>query len=301
VNGYFSGEQRPTSEYPQVIEMTLASGFAPARLDIVGGSPELADDARVRLFDLQRLWLDDDADRGLAGLRWPSQGPIPVAPETLLLLGLAETLGAERGLLEDRVSRFGRGPVDLNLIERSFDRQPKPALMPAPPRLDFSAMTVSLDAPLPDTVLESLRSWSSGLTVDLVMADLIEGGAWGASVSVGGVARTFGIAGDGGNWTVTVLAPDGCTRVLQLGDGAIASSTQPPAQRDLPHPRFPNAAQPDRIGWAAVLAEMAWQAQVIADGLIGRDEGPAVTRLAGTAERALLYRCDGQMREICPA
>jgi hypothetical protein len=46
---------------------------------------------------------------------------------------------------------------------------------------------------------------------------------------------------------------------------------------------------------------MAWQAQVMAGGLVGLDEEAARARLDGHAETALLYRRDGQMREICPA
>jgi hypothetical protein len=301
MSAYFSSQQQRTSQYPQLIEMTSTSRFAQVRLDIVGGSSELADDARVRLLDLQRLWLDEDADSGLASLRSSSQAAIPVAPETILLLGLASTLGAEPGMFDDPSSEHGRRPLDLDRTSGHLDQQSTQGSIPTLPRLDFAAMTVTLDAPLTDAVLGSLRSWSSGLTVDLVVADLAEAGAWGASVSVGGVVRTFGLAEHGGSWTVRVLPPDGCTRVVELGDGALASSDRAAVQPERTHPRCDGPQQPDDITWAAVQAEMAWQAQVMAGGLVGLDEEAARARLDGHAETALLYRRDGQMREICPA
>jgi hypothetical protein len=301
VTACFSDGRQLASEFPQVIDMTWTSGFAHARIDIVGGSPELADDARVRLFDLQRLWLDDGADNGLACLQSSSREAIQVAPETVLLLGLAQTLGAEPGLFADGFPQYGPGPLDLDLTQLKFGDQSQHASMPTPPRLDFAAMTVTLDAPMRDAALASLRSWSSGLTVDLVIADLVEGGAWGASVSLGGVVRAFGLAQDGGSWTGTTLAPDGCARVVELGDGALASVDQAAVRRQLTGPQSRNSAQPDDITWAAVQAEMAWQAQQIAGRLVGLDEESAVARLDGLAGTALLYRRDGRMREVCLA
>jgi thiamine biosynthesis lipoprotein ApbE len=159
-------------------------------------------------------------------------------------------------------------------------------------------MTVTVDAPLPAAVLASLRSWSSSLTVDLVVADLVEAGAWGASVSVGGVVRTFGLAEHGGSWTVPVLAPDGCTRVVELGDGALASSDRAAVEPERTHPRRDGPQQPDDITWAVVQADMAWQAQVLAGGLVGLAEEAALARLDGHVKTALLYRRDRHMLEI---
>jgi hypothetical protein len=301
MSSYFSSLQQRTSDYPQVIDMTLTSSFAEARVDIVGGSPELADDARARLFDLQRLWLDDDADNGLASLRSSSHAAIPVAPETILLLGLASTMAAHRRLFEDRFPEYGPGALGLDPTPGHCDQPATRASIPTLPRLDFAAMTVTLDAPLREAVLESLRSSASGLTVDLVIADLIEGGAWGASVFVGGAIRTFGLADDGGSRAVTVLAPDGRPRVVELGDGALASSDQAAVQLEPTHQRFQEPGRPDEITWAAVKAEMAWRAQVIAGDLVGVDEECALARLDGLTETALLYRRDGQLREVGPA
>lgn len=164
--------------------------------------------------------------------------------------------------------------------------------------MDFAAMTVSLDAPLPEGLIGWLRSLAPGLTVDLLIADLIDGGAWGASVCVDGVVRTFGITADGGNWTTTARTPDGSTRVVKVGSGAVATSTTTAAQGP-PPPGAPDACEePDQIIWSAAQAEMAWQAQVAADSLVGLNEAAALGRLARTGETALLYRHDCQLRDI---
>jgi hypothetical protein len=45
-------------------------------------------------------------------------------------------------------------------------------------------------------------------------------------------------------------------------------------------------------------AEMAWQPEVMAGGLVGLDEASALARRDRHAETALLYGRDGHMREI---
>ena len=251
----------PRSTALYVVGITLLTDGSATQLDIIGGSSELADDVRMRLTELQRIWLADDPDNDLGRLALSSGDPIAVSPETLLLLALA-------GFAPDQESAVS-------------------------PRLDYAAMTVSLAVPLSARALTSLRSQALALTADLAVADLIDGGAWGACLRLGGVTRAFGIAEDGGPWTVPMPTPGGRTRPFQLTNAGLAASSAQ-ASRASTH----EAGRPDLIVWAAVEAELAWHAQTLADDVVGHPQSYAMSRLRETSGSALFYRSDDQVAEV---
>lgn len=257
------GSNRSTELH--VVGITLLIDGARTQLDIVGGSSGLADDVRQRLTELHQIWLEDDPANDLARLASPSRDPISVAAETLLLLALA-------GNAAD---------------QESFS-----------PQLDYATMTVSLAAPLSACTLTSLRSQALALTADLVVADLIDGGAWGACLRLGGVTRAFGIAADGGTWTVPMPTPGGRTQPFHLSNAGLAASTQAAVSRQACRASAFDAERPDLVVWAAVEGELAWQAQTVADEIVGLAEADAVSRLHQGIGSALLYRSDDQVAEV---
>lgn len=128
-----------------------------------------------------------------------------------------------------------------------------------------------------------------GLAADLVVRDLLERGAEGACVSVGGDLRVAGRAPHGAGWVVDLEHPlTGRTMAqVRLREGAVASTWRtrrvwgpPPARRH--HIVDPSTGDPASSGLAgvSVLAGRAWWAEVLAKAafLDGLPAGAALLR-----------------------
>jgi thiamine biosynthesis lipoprotein len=146
-----------------------------------------------------------------------------------------------------------------------------------------------------------------GLTADLVSHELLQRGATGALVNVGGDIRVRGDAPDGATWSIRVenaLRPD--TDVMRVGidDGAVATSTNlkrrwmrgGTVQHHLIDPRTGRPARSRFVAVTAVTTD-AWWAEIAAKVTFIASMSPQDLALPG----ALLAAVDARGEVTCSA
>ncbi|HYN75952.1 MAG TPA: hypothetical protein VEV13_07110 [Candidatus Limnocylindria bacterium] len=188
-------EDRPLGP---VHEVSFEVHGVAAQILVVRGSPELLDDGRARAAELLDLWrgpaselLDPGEDRATY-----------VSVETLLLADLA------RSAHEDE-------PSDLDRASRD----------PGPSRT-FAGAGPSVE--LPGGARGLLATLDTALTADLVAHDLVDSGALGVCVRIGGDARMLGIPPRYAGWRVGVSGdPTGDEHVLVAEGGMATRGTGP--------------------------------------------------------------------------
>ena len=249
------------------------------------GDPSLMHVARRRLGDLEDRWTrfrNSELVRmnALAGV------PARVSDETFVLV--------QRSIAAWRATGGAFDPTVLGTMvgsgyDRTFDaigRDPRPAGDGAPSPgpggvlLDARARTVTL----PAGVGIDPGGIGKGLAADIVSEELLQAGAEGALVSVGGDLRVRGAAPSGASWTVTVQDPYAPAREmarLALADGGVATSSRLRRRwrrggRELHHLVDPATGRPadGAVDAATVVAGAAWWAEALATAAVvgGRAE-----------------------------
>jgi thiamine biosynthesis lipoprotein len=247
-----------------------------AHVVLVGGSPGLLGRARRRVEDLEARWSRFRPDSELTRLNdRAGAGPQPVSAETLLLL--------ERAVDAWRLTAGRFDPTVLGDVLRagyttSFDR---PGFAAGDQggdcRLTRGCDGIELDpaartARLPAGVGVDPGGIGKGLAADLVVAELLDAGADGACVNLGGDVRVAGTP-PAASWVVAVdhpWRPDPAA-VLHLRDGAVATSSRlrrrwttddGPAH----HLVDPERGRPvdARVATATAVAAHGWQAEAFA-------------------------------------
>ena len=145
-----------------------------------------------------------------------------------------------------------------------------------------------------------------GLAADIVAAELLDAGATGVLVNVGGDVRVGGEPSMGDKWMVTIEDPFDASAVvarLSLVDGAVATST--PAHRRWrvggragihiidPRSGLPIATD---VASVSVLTAQAWMAEAVAKAVAvqGSDAGLEIIEQAGLA--SVIVTTDGGLR-----
>jgi thiamine biosynthesis lipoprotein len=217
--------------------------------------------------------------------------------------------------------RFTGGRYDPTVLpaviaagyDRDFDAVrregagPEGTVAPAP-----GAGGIVLDArldvvELPARVALDLGGIGKGFAADLVARELVELGARGALVNMGGDLRAYGDAPEPHGWIVAVEDPleTDATGLLALRTGAIATSTKLRRawERDgraLHHIIDPRTGAPADSGLASVtvVTSEAWRAEVLAKAafLAGADDAAALLTAAGAT--GLLVRDDRRVIEV---
>ncbi|HEX5366211.1 MAG TPA: FAD:protein FMN transferase, partial [Acidimicrobiales bacterium] len=242
---------------------------------VVGGDHRLLGVAEARLRRLDRLWSRFRPGSDVTRLNLAAGAPVPVAPETLLLL--------ERSVAAWRASGGAFDPTLLPALVAAGDvasRDDPAARTALPPDArwpgDPGGITTARDtgeARLPRGTALDPGGLGKGLAADLVVGELLAGGARGALVSVGGDLRVAGTAPRGA-WSVAVEDPHDRARpraVLALADGGVATSA-PAARRwrhhgdDRHHLLSPTTGRPSTapVASATVAAATAAEAEALA-------------------------------------
>jgi thiamine biosynthesis lipoprotein len=160
---------------------------------------------------------------------------------------------------------------------------------------------------LPPGVALDLGGIGKGYAADLVAREVVDDGARGALVNLGGDLRAIGAAPEPHGWVVEVDDPlaTGATGILTLREGAIATSTRLRRawERDgrvLHHLIDPRTGLPAESGLASVtvVAGEAWRAEVLAKSafIAGAAEGRGLISDAG-ATGLFLYD-DGRVEDL---
>src|SRR4051812_43649993 len=266
-----------------------------AHLMSVHGEPELLEEARERLADLHAKWTRFEPDSEVSRINAAAGTPVTVSPETVLLVGLAVRAWARTG---------GR-----------FDPSVLPALVAAGYDRDFSSLDASvtgqpgvpargcdgvvvdtehLSVMVPPGVALDFGGIAKGLAADLLVADLLDGGAIGACVNLGGDLRAAGVSPQRGGWLVGVDHPEdqGLAGCLRISEGAVATTsrmkrTWGPTSSHLHHVIDPTTGWPARttVQSVTVVSDEGWYAEALAKAafLAGPEAGPELLTTAGAS------------------
>jgi FAD:protein FMN transferase len=265
-----------------------------AHVIVAGGSPRLLARAGARLDDLEARWSRFLPDSELSRVNDAAGRPVIVASVTFELITRAVEAWRLTG------GRFD--PTVLPALvaagyDRSFEtierdaREPSAPSAPAPGCAELSLDPIVRSVTLPPGVALDLGGIGKGFAADLVSAELVEAGAAGACVNVGGDLRVRGTPPDGA-WIVEVEAEPGTTPepaplCVALADGAVATTSSRRrawrrAGRRHHHVIDPTTGRPVDAPpiSATVVAADAWQAEVLAKAAF-------VAGTASDAERLL--------------
>lgn len=299
----------PLKTTGEVVTHRVVAMGATAELMIVGGdAPALVEWAVDRLARLEASWSRFRADSELRRLDGHAgTGAVVVSPD------LVDAIGRALSLWYVTDGRFDP-TVRCALEELGYDRTFRevaptgPALphLPYPTRgcdgvqVDREHSTVTL----PEGVALDLGGVGKGLAADLVATGLVERGASGACIGLGGDVRVAGSPADGDAWQIRVEDPldesrTMCTR--RLSDDAIVTSTTrfrrwTRGGTALHHLIDPFTGAPADRGVTAVVAqaETAWWAEGVAKAALvaGVESGLELLERLGVA--ALMVDARGE-------
>lgn len=271
-----------------VHERLLPAMGGEAHVVVVGGGGRRLLGRAARLLDgLERRWSRFRPASEVAMLTACAGRAVPVAAETALLVGLAvegwrRTGGRFDPTLLAAVRAAGYTTTFTALAPGAPCRPPPP---PAPAacgriHLDRAAGTVTL----PTGTGFDAGGLGKGLAADLAVAALLEAGAEGACVGVGGDVRVGGTPPDGRSWRVGLPEELGGGQVGLRG-GALATSSRlvrawATAGGAAHHLIDATTARPAVVPTttATVVAGSGWEADVLATAalLAGPGEGRAL-------------------------
>ncbi len=275
---------------------------------VVVGPEALADRALARLRDLEARWSRFVPTSEVNRLTASAGRPVEVSADTALL--------ARRAVDAWRVSAGSVDCTELAAVvaagyDRPFDTIPtdrpdesaptttRPLLV-GPGEIEIVGSTVTLPA---GTAFDP-GGIGKGLAADLVATELMESGAEGVCVNVGGDLRVMGAGPRGGGWRVSIDHPHRPQplTVVTLGDGAVASSTTLKRRwrvggEERHHLIDPGTGRPSTsdIAFASVLAAQGWKAEALAKAVLLSGTPHHFDLLDGTGIEGLAVTYDGQV------
>jgi thiamine biosynthesis lipoprotein len=252
--------------------------------------------ARARLEEMERLWTRFAPESELSRLNAGAGGWVVVGEPTFALVERAiDAWWATAGRFDPTVLRA----LVASGYDRSFEqvasRTHGAVAAEGPPvpgcagiELDRGRVAVRL----PMGVALDLGGIAKGWAADLVSAELVEGGAAGACVNVGGDLRVRGSAPDEAGWSVAVDLGRGRTVDVGLDDGAVATTSSLRRRWDRAgepchHLIDPASGRPATSGLCqvSVVARECVEAEVLAKAafVAGPAVGAALIEVSGAA------------------
>lgn len=286
-----------------------------AHVIVVGGPAGLVDTAQSRIDELEQRWSRFLPDSEVSALNRSAGTAMAVSAETRLLVERAvEAWRLSAGLFDPTVlGAVVRAGYDRSL-EDIASRAGTETDPPTDPRRR-GAEDIEIEG---DTVRLPARTGfdpggiGKGLAADLVTAELLDTGARGACVNLGGDVRVAGDGpeegqGDGpggGGWSVAVEHAWQAEPIatIYLDDGAVATSTTllrrwthaggPRHHLIDPHTGLPSDTD---VNHATVVAGQAWAAEVLAKAVLLHGARHAFDILGGGGAEGLIVTEDGDV------
>jgi thiamine biosynthesis lipoprotein len=247
---------------------------------VVVGDAALLEVAWTRVAELERRWSRFREDSEVSALNRHSGAPVLVSDDTLVLLQRAL---AAWNLTEGRFDPTVGDALVSHGYDRDFNelaalREETPAARPAPGLAGLELDPVVAAATLPAGARFDPGGIGKGLAADLVAGALLEAGASGALVNLGGDLRAVGQPPASEGWVISVDDPAQAQRELvrlALGDGAVATSsrlrrrwrTAGGEAHHLIDPATGTPAVTDVVAVTVVAGE-AWTAEAISKDLV---------------------------------
>ena len=221
-------------------ELRFAAMGTEAHVVVTGGPGGLAERARARVAEIEARWSRFRPDSELSRLNRRQGRVVVVSDDTFALV--------DRAVAAWRLTGGAYDPTVLPALRAAgYDRDFAALAGPTAGAGDGGrASATCAPGPAPGCgaieLLPRLRAVvlppgveldpggiGKGLAADLVTAELLEAGARGALVNLGGDVRVRGEAPAGGMWPIAVADPLDPARdllVLGLDDGAVATSSR---------------------------------------------------------------------------
>jgi thiamine biosynthesis lipoprotein len=270
---------------------------------VVDGQPGLGEWARRRIDELERRWSRFLPDSELSRATALAGTWVTVSPETVLLV--------ERAIEAWRFTGGAFDPTVLGAVIRAGYDRPFDELggEPAAGSSDLVVGCTDIDVEgdairLPRGTGFDPGGIGKGLAADIVAREVIEQGAAGACVNVGGDLRAIGDSPEGDGWTVAIEHPHGPRSLATIGiaDGAAATSTTVrrrwtvggEQRHHLIDPRTGAPSETD-LELVTVVAGEAWSAEVLAKAVLLRGSAHPFDIVEGSGAEALVVTRDGDV------
>ena len=205
-----------------------------AHVLVVGArADDLVPHARPHVEALEHRWSRFRTDSELCRLNRMAGSPVLLSDRTFDLIALAVDAWYQT---DGRFDPTVLGALEANGYDRTFDLMVKERTSQAsePPRPAPGCDGIVLDrglaaVTLPTGIRLDLGGIAKGRAADLVVEDLIAGGAAGACVNLGGDLRAVGEAPISDGWVVGIddpLAPGSTAWTIALEHGAVVTSAR---------------------------------------------------------------------------
>jgi thiamine biosynthesis lipoprotein len=257
---------------------TANLGFRAMSTDVVvtlvGGEPALLDWARERVSELEQRWSRFVPGSELGRINESAGAPVQVSTDTVTAVRAAcaawvFTEGLFDPTVHDSLIRLGYDDTIEQLAQRDPAEAPTSIVeIPAPGCSGIVHDERSGTVLVPAGVRLDLGGIGKGLAADLVATGLVERGAAGAMVDIGGDVRVTGAAPTAGTWSIDVTDPrtDQVLTTIELDDGGVATSSTlhrrwRSGQRSRHHlvdPRSGTCTATGVVGVAVVAGTAAW-------------------------------------------
>ena len=271
---------------------------------VVGGPAGLADRARARIDDLEHRWSRFLPDSEISRLNASAGTPLTVSGDTTELVTRAVEAWRFTGATFD--------PTVLGAVLRAGYTTSFDELAPDTPggvsELVIACTDIEIDGNdvrLPSGTGFDPGGIGKGLAADLTAAEILDAGADGVCINMGGDLRSLGRAPDGDGWTIAVEHPWSTRPIANIGiaDGAVATSTtlrrrwtvEGEPHHHLIDPRTGEPADTD-LNLVTVIAGTAWVAEVLAKAVLVRGSAHPFDLIDGRRAHALVVDDDGDIK-----
>ncbi len=203
-----------------------------ARVVVVDGPERLLDQARRRLEALERSWSRFLADSDISRLNRSPDVWMPVAPDTITLV---EAMQVAASITDGRFDPTYLRELVATGYSHSIDDPGRVSIVIDLPCPDHRVADAQVDRDrgeimLPNGLALDPGGIGKGLAADIVVAELLAGGARGALVSIGGDIAAGGAPPTDDGWVVDIAHPLGgpvtLGTVAVSGGGIATSSTR---------------------------------------------------------------------------
>ena len=270
---------------------------------VVGGPDGLLEVAHRRIDELEQRWSRFIPDSEISRLNACAGEPMAVSNDTIELV--------TRAIEAWRITGATFDPTVLGAVLRagyttSFE------MLPAHPSAGVSDLVIACtDIVIVGNTITLPRGSGfdpggigKGLAADLTVAELVEAGAEGVCVNMGGDLRSIGRPPEGDGWTIAIEHPWCDTPIGNIGiaDGAVATSTtlrrrwtvDGVERHHLIDPRTGEPADTD-LNLVTVIAGAAWIAEVLAKAVLVRGSTHPFDLIDGNGAHALTVSDTGEV------
>jgi thiamine biosynthesis lipoprotein len=300
-----------TSRAASSAEVRFTAMGSSVHVVVVGGDPGLTEWVRSRIDALEQRWSRFLADSEVSAMNAYAGRPVLVSRETYRLVELALLARERTGGAFD--------PTMLGaLVELGYDRSFEGVAAGAPVAAPPPGSTrepggITLDPTVGSVLVHAGTGFDpggigKGLAADLVTAELVERGAAGALVNVGGDLVARGSSPRPGGWSIDIedpTSPDRRVARVLLRDGAVCTSSRVKRRwrttdgASVHHLLDPRTGRPYDSSLVAVtvVAGEAWWAEALTKAVFAARHD-AANVITNAAADALLVHDDGTVERI---